>query len=69
MARAHGNQHLKKHSRMYQDHDQLASWEPSRASVVVGQAKTQAECYHYLFKLAVELHKLGIDHTKVRGCL
>ncbi|EWM22579.1 Enolase-phosphatase E1 [Nannochloropsis gaditana] len=27
------------------------------------QAKTQAECYHYLFRLAVEMHRLGIDYT------
>ena len=27
------------------------------------QAKTQAECYHYLFKLAVEMHRLGIDYA------
>jgi len=27
------------------------------------QAKTQAECYHYLFKLAVEMHRLGIDYS------
>lgn len=31
----------------------------------VQQAKTQAECYHYLFKLAVEMHRLGLDFTKV----
>ena len=31
------------------------------------QAKTQAECYHYLFKLAVEMHHLKIDYTKVGG--
>merc|ERR1719284_1786648 len=26
------------------------------------KAKTQAECYHYLFKLAFEMHHLGIKH-------
>lgn len=30
-------------------------------------AKTQAECYHYLFKLALEMHRLGIDYTQVSG--
>lgn len=25
------------------------------------QAKTMAECYHYLFQVAIELHKLRID--------
>ena len=28
------------------------------------QAKTQAECYDYLFRAAVELNKLGIDPVK-----
>eukprot|EP00624_Nannochloropsis_granulata_P002520 evm.model.NODE_22727_length_20415_cov_19.983492.4 len=27
------------------------------------QAKTQAECYHYLFRLAVEMHRLGLDYS------
>ncbi|KAF3929820.1 hypothetical protein AA313_de0205069 [Arthrobotrys entomopaga] len=27
----------------------------------VWKAKTQAECYDYLFQLAVEMHKLGLD--------
>lgn len=29
------------------------------------QAKSQAECYDYLFSVAVEMRKLGLDHTKV----
>ena len=28
------------------------------------QAKTQAECYEYLFEAAVKLHQLGIDVSK-----
>lgn len=27
------------------------------------QAKTMAECYHYLFEVAVEMKKLGLDPT------
>ncbi|KAL3502731.1 hypothetical protein ACH5RR_037180 [Cinchona calisaya] len=26
-------------------------------------AKTQAECYHYLFAAAIKLHQLGLDHS------
>ncbi|KAK4714736.1 hypothetical protein R3W88_020643 [Solanum pinnatisectum] len=26
-------------------------------------AKTQSECYHYLFDAAIKLHQLGIDRT------
>ena len=29
------------------------------------QAKTMAECYHYLFEVAVEMKKLGLDPTRV----
>lgn len=29
------------------------------------QAKTMAECYHYLFQLAVDMHSAGLDPTVV----
>ncbi|KAJ7550182.1 hypothetical protein O6H91_07G087100 [Diphasiastrum complanatum] len=29
-------------------------------------AKTQAECYHYLFEAAIKLHKLGLDPADAR---
>ncbi len=32
-----------------------------------GQAKTQAECYDYLFEAAVKLKQLGIDPLKLKG--
>jgi methylthioribulose-1-phosphate dehydratase len=28
------------------------------------QAKTMAECYHYLFEVAIEMRKLGLDPTQ-----
>ncbi len=31
------------------------------------QAKTQAECYDYLFGLAVEMRKLGMDASRPPG--
>ena len=27
-------------------------------------AKTQAECYHYLFEASIEMAKLGVDASK-----
>ena len=31
------------------------------------QAKTQAECYDYLFEAAVHLKKLGVDPLKLKA--
>lgn len=31
------------------------------------QAKTQAECYDYLFQCALEMHKLGLDASRPPG--
>ena len=29
------------------------------------KAKTMCECYDYLFEIAIEMHKLGIDYSKI----